>query len=156
MNNDFSSFSLIQGPLVLAEHEVPALVSRLVSDLFAPGCIILLKGPLGAGKSSFVRLLARDLGVREAITSPTFSYVNIYELLAGGELAHFDLYRLSSQQSFFDAGFDEIVANSTYSAVEWPEVIAPFIQEIQQKTVFFVDFEYSNNHSERVITIYKR
>lgn len=156
MKNDFSSFSLVEGPLVFAEHEVPALVLRLASDFFAPGCIILLKGPLGAGKSSFVRLLAGVLGVREPITSPTFSYVNIYELSEDKTLAHFDLYRLLTLQSFFDAGFDEIVGNSTYSAIEWPEVIAPFIQDIQQKTVFLVDFEYSNNHSERVIAIYKR
>ena len=133
MKNDNNSFLRVEGPLAFAESDVPALVLRLVSDLFAPGCIILLRGPLGAGKSSFVRLLAQVLGVQDPVTSPTFAYVNTYDLLAGGELAHFDLYRLSTLQSFFDAGFDEIVANSRYSAIEWPEVILPFIQEMQQK-----------------------
>lgn len=156
MNKLFLTPALISGPQTIKEPEVPAFVARLVRDVFVPGSIILLEGPLGAGKSSFVRLLAKELGVRESITSPTFGYVNQYALPNGGFLAHFDLYRLSTINSFFDAGFDEMVIQSTYSAIEWPGVSAPFIQSVSKRPVFLLNFEYSNQPDERVITVYRR
>lgn len=90
--------------------------------------VIALHGPLGAGKTTFVQAVARVLGIKEAITSPTFTYVSRYALPSAAHgkkwLYHFDLYRLMSQESFFQAGFDEMLLDEQgFVFIEWPEII---------------------------------
>ena len=86
--------------------------------------VFTLTGALGAGKTTLVRSLLSELGIQEPITSPTFTYVNIYTLSTGKKVYHFDLYRVKSPQEFVDAGFDEYLNDPDgYVFIEWPEVI---------------------------------
>lgn len=84
------------------------------------GSVVAFSGDLGAGKTAFVRGMARGLGIRERITSPTFTIVNEYE---GGTcpLFHFDLYRLSGEDELFDIGWEDYLARGGICAVEWSE-----------------------------------
>lgn len=96
---------------------------RIGADLAAglpPGAIIAFTGDLGAGKTAFVRGMARGLGIEERVTSPTFTIVNEYE---GGSrpLFHFDLYRLESADELFDIGWEDYLARGGVCAVEWSE-----------------------------------
>jgi tRNA threonylcarbamoyladenosine biosynthesis protein TsaE len=99
-----------------------ALGARLAATLPA-GAVLLLHGPLGAGKTALVRGLATGLGLSEEdVSSPTFTLVHEYR---GGRLPlfHADLYRLPDGATLDDLGLDEVAADGIL-AVEWPERLA--------------------------------
>jgi len=85
-----------------------------------PGDIIACFGGLGAGKTAFTRGVARGLGVREAVTSPTYTLVNEY-LTGRVPLFHFDLYRLRSADELFDIGWEDYLERGGVLCVEWSE-----------------------------------
>jgi tRNA threonylcarbamoyladenosine biosynthesis protein TsaE len=89
------------------------------------GDVVLLSGPLGAGKTCFTKGLAQGLGADpELVLSPTFSLVRE---LTGGRLAlhHVDLYRLQGPQEMEALGLDELFDGDGVSVVEWPERLGP-------------------------------
>lgn len=92
------------------------------------GEVIAFLGGLGAGKTAFTRGLAAGLGIREAVTSPTYTIVNEY---SGGRLPlfHFDLYRLHSADDLFDIGWEEYLARGGVCAVEWSENVAGALED---------------------------
>ena len=99
--------------------ETRALGAGLARVLRA-GDVILLRGPLGAGKSELTRGIASGLGVAETVTSPSFTILNVYE--SGSlPLYHFDWYRLSSADELYDLGMDEYLGGNGIAVVEWPE-----------------------------------
>lgn len=83
------------------------------------GAVIAMYGDLGAGKTAFVRGMARGLGLDCRVSSPTFTIVNEY--LGDRELIHFDMYRLSSADELFDIGWEDYIARGAICAVEWSE-----------------------------------
>ncbi len=108
--------------------------------------IFTFSGPLGAGKTTLVRLMLRELGVVEPVQSPTYTYVNIYKI-ADMTLYHFDLYRINSQDEFFQAGFDEYLDQpNSYFFIEWPEII----ETLLEKEVCRVFLEYNDQESRLI------
>ena len=99
--------------------ETRELGARLAGMLKA-GDVVLLEGELGAGKSELARGVARGLGVRETVTSPSFTILNVYE---SGRLPlyHFDWYRIRSGDELFELGADEYLGGDGIALVEWPE-----------------------------------
>ena len=88
-----------------SEAETEALGEKLARSLPEHGVVIAMYGELGAGKTAFVRGLARGLEVDGAVTSPTFTIVN--ELYGKRDLFHFDMYRLGSADELFDIGWED-------------------------------------------------
>ncbi len=84
-----------------------------------PGSVVALFGDLGAGKTAFVRGLARGLDSTDRVTSPTFTIVNEYS--GRLELFHFDMYRLGSAEELFDIGWEDYLARGGVCVVEWSE-----------------------------------
>ncbi|WP_130849777.1 tRNA (adenosine(37)-N6)-threonylcarbamoyltransferase complex ATPase subunit type 1 TsaE [Intestinimonas timonensis] len=127
--------------------ETEALGESLAGQL-EPGTVIAFTGDLGAGKTAFVRGLARGLGVRERVTSPTFTIVNEYE---GGRLPlfHFDMYRLGSADELFDIGWEDYLARGGVCAVEWSENISDALDN----DCLRVDIRRGENDDQRIITI---
>jgi len=84
-----------------------------------PGTVVAFYGDLGAGKTTFIRGMAKALGVKEPVTSPTYTIVNEYD----GEipLFHFDMYRLASSEDLFEIGWEDYTAKNGILAVEWSE-----------------------------------
>jgi tRNA threonylcarbamoyladenosine biosynthesis protein TsaE len=90
------------------------------------GEIIALLGDLGSGKTTFTQGLAKGLGVKENITSPTFVILNLHKVKKGTELAHFDLYRISGPEEFEMVGaLDYLGKKNIISVIEWPEKVEP-------------------------------
>ena len=102
-----------------APDETEALGEKL-GKLLRPGTVLAYLGDLGAGKTAFTRGLARGLGCRETVTSPTYTIVNEY---LGGRLPlfHFDMYRLASSDDLWDIGWEDYLDRQGVCAVEWSE-----------------------------------
>ncbi|MCZ7662236.1 MAG: tRNA (adenosine(37)-N6)-threonylcarbamoyltransferase complex ATPase subunit type 1 TsaE [Thermoleophilia bacterium] len=99
--------------------ELGRVAGRLARAL-RPGELVLLYGPLGAGKTTFVREVARSLGVRDTVRSPSFTIANVY---AGAEcrINHLDLYRLEEIADEDVVALEEYVEPAAVTLVEWPE-----------------------------------
>lgn len=112
--------------------------------------VMTFQGSLGAGKTTLVQSLLRSCGVKEVITSPTFTYVNRYEGSSGEIFYHFDCYRLESAQAFLDAGLGEyLYAPQSWAFIEWPEIIEPLLTE----SVCRVTLEYEGPESRRIVVM---
>jgi len=110
--------------------------------------VMTFTGPLGAGKTTLVRALLRELGVTESITSPTFAYVNRYTIDHDKRVYHFDLYRIANQDEFIEQGFDEyLYAPNSISLIEWPAIIEPLLDD----KVCHVKLDYE--HDKRKLAI---
>ena len=90
-----------------SESDTEALGERLSRSLPKEGAVVAMYGELGAGKTAFVRGMARGLGVSGHVVSPTFTIVNEYP--GERELFHFDMYRLGGEEELFDIGWGENV-----------------------------------------------
>lgn len=83
-----------------------------------PGAILLLEGPLGSGKTTLAKGIARGLGVTDTVTSPTYTIVSEYE--GRLPLYHIDLYRISGEDEFVQLGLDDVLYGAGVALVEWP------------------------------------
>ncbi|SEM41280.1 tRNA (adenosine(37)-N6)-threonylcarbamoyltransferase complex ATPase subunit type 1 TsaE [Chryseobacterium taichungense] len=95
------------------------IVDRIVPEL--KHNILLLKGNLGAGKTTFTQFLMKKLNSTDEVNSPTYSIVNEYST-PQGKVFHFDLYRLKNIDEVYDIGIEEYLDNAFLCIIEWPEV----------------------------------
>jgi tRNA threonylcarbamoyladenosine biosynthesis protein TsaE len=107
------------------EAAAQATAERLAGALLpSPNAVIELDGPLGAGKTTFARLLLRALRVEGRIKSPSYAVMESYELPGGGTASHFDFYRFGDPREWEDAGFRDVFAAPGLKLCEWPEKAA--------------------------------
>ena len=112
--------------------------------------VLALQGDLGSGKTAFVKGLAKELGVEELVTSPTFVLEKIYKINhpVFTHLVHMDAYRLEGEHELSALGFEELLSNSrNLIAIEWPEKVAGAIPE----NAFCISFK-TIGESERDIS----
>lgn len=114
-------------------EQTEALGAALGARL-SPGDLVAFYGDLGAGKTAFVRGMARGLGIREPVTSPTYTIVNEY-LSGRVPLFHFDLYRLSGPDDLFDIGWEDYLDRGGICAVEWSERAEELLTDAVRVTV---------------------
>jgi len=91
--------------------------------------IILFYGEMGAGKTTLIKEICRQLGVTDTISSPTFSVVNEYHTTNNKIIYHFDLYRIKNIEECFDLGMEEYLYSNNYCFIEWPEIALPLLPE---------------------------
>ena len=119
-------------------------VGQRLAQFLRPGTVIAYRGDLGAGKTAFTRGLARGLGCRELVTSPTYTIVNEY---LGGRLPlfHFDMYRLRSSDDLWDIGWEDYLDRGGVCAVEWSENVADAMEG-----AIFITIEKTGEESRRI------
>lgn len=128
-------------------QETEAIGEELAQKLRG-GDVLAFTGSLGMGKTAFTRGLARGLGCRGRVTSPTFTIVNEYE--GRTPLFHFDMYRLGSSDELFDIGWDDYLARGGVCAVEWSGRVSDALPE----DTIFVDIARTDEHEDwRTITV---
>ena len=115
---------LEQGALATSTEAMHALARRLGGAL-PPEATLALSGDLGVGKTTFVQGLAEAFGIRERVTSPTFTLYNIHR--GSRTLVHLDAYRLESPDQVEDLLLEDFLVAPYCLAVEWPERIAGWL-----------------------------
>jgi tRNA threonylcarbamoyladenosine biosynthesis protein TsaE len=98
-----------------------------------PEKVILFNGEMGVGKTTFIKALAKQLGVTEETSSPTFSLVNEYATNTEEKIYHFDVYRLNSEEEALDMGIEEYLYSGSWCFIEWAEKIPNLIPENHSK-----------------------
>ena len=129
------------------EHEIEKIIS-LYEKVFKK--IIVLEGDLGSGKTTFIAHYLHFIGEIDFVSSPTYSYVHTYKNLKNLSVAHFDLYRLPSEEAFYELGFHEYLTSYDIVFIEWPERISYILQAIDHTKIIF---DYVNE-SERLLKLY--
>jgi tRNA threonylcarbamoyladenosine biosynthesis protein TsaE len=129
--------------------DIPTIAGHL-KELLKKHPVITFTGSLGTGKTTLVQELLRQGGIKERVTSPTFTYVNRYDNDQGDTFYHFDLYRINSLNDFRGAGFDEyLYMPKSYTLIEWPEHIMPLLKE----RVCHVYLDYHDDPEKRVMRL---
>ena len=123
-------------------------IGEKLSHKLNPQSIVLLKGPIGAGKTSLVQGIGRGLSISEDITSPTFALSHHY---SSGKipLIHLDLYRLknsSSAKEFFFYEEEEALQSEAILIIEWPELIEPLIKDFWK-----IEISYAKNYGRNYL-----
>lgn len=133
-------------------ENLDTFISSNLLNLAQAPVVFLLFGQLGAGKTTLVKKLIKQLGINDEITSPTFGYVNTYtnhkENLT---IHHFDLYRFSTIDEFLMQGFDEYLEQkNAISIIEWPEIIQDFMQKkaTTSTRTFCITLKHNFTHPE--------
>ena len=90
--------------------------------------IFVFEGEMGAGKTTFIKTVCEELGVRDVVSSPTFSIVNEYET-PDSTVYHFDFYRIKNIREAYDIGYEEYFYSGNICLIEWPERVAELLPE---------------------------
>ena len=104
--------------IALADLAATQAFGAAIASQMEPGQVVLLEGPLGAGKTSFAQGFLQGLGCTEKVTSPTFAICNRYDALACEE-HHYDLYRIEKPQDLRPIGFEESLESGAILLIEW-------------------------------------
>ena len=86
-------------------------------------------GAMGAGKTTFIKALCEEMGVRETVASPTFAIINEYKTDKGEPVFHFDFYRMNKLEEVFDFGYEDYFYSGNLCFIEWPELVEPVLPD---------------------------
>jgi tRNA threonylcarbamoyladenosine biosynthesis protein TsaE len=134
-----------------ASAEDTVAAGEAFAKVLSSGDIVLLSGTLGAGKTTFVQGVARGLGVRDRVTSPTFTMVREHQCSNAAGIAtlhHCDVYRVDSLDEVLDLALGELVEDDAVAFVEWGELAA----SVFGRDVMTVDFLVDENEA-RTLTV---
>lgn len=110
------------------ENDLPAVAKTLLTQA-GKIRVWCFYGDMGAGKTTLIKEVCRQIGVLDAMSSPTFSIVNEYLDDMGESVYHFDFYRLKEENEALDIGIEDYFYSESYCFIEWPEKIPSLIPE---------------------------
>lgn len=117
------------GVLKLIDKDGAIVPLTTILSIYPQARAYAFNAPMGAGKTTFISELCREMGTNDVTNSPTFAIVNVYELINGDEIYHFDCYRLKDIREALDFGAEEYLYSGNYSFIEWPEKIEALLPE---------------------------
>lgn len=91
--------------------------------------VFAMFGPMGVGKTTFIKAVCEVLGVQDTITSPTFAIVNEYRTDSGEQIFHFDFYRIRKVEEAYDMGYEDYIYSGAVCFLEWPELIEELLPD---------------------------
>ena len=137
----------IEGKHTSRSVEDTAKLSTRIADTLEGGEVIVLDGDLGAGKTTFTKGLAEALGIKDQVTSPTFTIMNVYED-GKFKLNHLDMYRIENEDELHELGVEDAMTEDTITVIEWnklslegTKVIKINITTDKNKRIFTVNYE---------------
>jgi tRNA threonylcarbamoyladenosine biosynthesis protein TsaE len=133
---------------LLPDLEATAAAGAKLSKTLEPGCIVMMEGDLGSGKTTLCKNICASLGVPiNLVTSPTYTMVNMYSY-DSGVIHHLDLYRLEDQKELDDFDFEDLIAVDGITLVEWPKLLRPLIDT---QRVLNININYVSDGSRELI-----
>ncbi|MBL0356061.1 MAG: tRNA (adenosine(37)-N6)-threonylcarbamoyltransferase complex ATPase subunit type 1 TsaE [Chitinophagaceae bacterium] len=126
-------------------NEISKAANQLLS-LTDKNRVIAFHGEMGAGKTTIIHALCKVLGVKDAISSPTFSIINQYQTEKAATIYHIDLYRLKDEEEAIQTGVEDCLYSGSWCFVEWPEKAAAIFPE----TTLHVYITPLNNHTRKL------
>ncbi|MBR1677507.1 MAG: tRNA (adenosine(37)-N6)-threonylcarbamoyltransferase complex ATPase subunit type 1 TsaE [Clostridia bacterium] len=110
---------------ITEKYEDTILVAEAFAKTLSKGDVVVLKGEMGAGKTIFTKGIAKALGIKDEVTSPTYAYMNDYD----GKLYHYDCYRLSGGEDAEALGLTDYFYGNGICVIEWAENIADVLPD---------------------------
>ncbi len=112
--------------------EIPSLRSidtaaKQLVETFGDHTKVAFSGEMGAGKTTLIQAVCRQLGVHDIVNSPTFALINEYFTDSGDSVYHFDLYRINDISEMYDMGYEDYFFSDAYCFIEWPEKAADLL-----------------------------
>ena len=128
-------------------EETKALATKL-AHIITKGDVITFKGNLGAGKTTFIKSLIKNIANKDIeVTSPTFNLLHLYETTRG-EIWHFDLYRLRNMHEAYELGIEDAFVYGI-SLIEWPEIITNILPDNRLD----IEISFHDKENERVVNL---
>jgi len=109
-------------------QELPEVSKKIIS-YGKEHTVWVLKGDLGAGKTTFIQEVAKQMNVLDNISSPSYALINEYLTPGQATIYHFDLFRIKTISEVLDLGFDEYIESGSLCFIEWPEIAEPLLPE---------------------------
>lgn len=122
--------------------------ARWFTTFLDKGNIFAFYGKMGSGKTTFIKSLCEEMGVTDAINSPTFAIVNEYSDSNDNTIYHFDFYRIKSIAEVYNMGYEEYFYSNAYCFLEWPELVEELLPEEHIKVLI-----EEGENGERTITV---
>ncbi|MBI2037667.1 MAG: tRNA (adenosine(37)-N6)-threonylcarbamoyltransferase complex ATPase subunit type 1 TsaE [Candidatus Magasanikbacteria bacterium] len=139
--------------------ETAAFGKELTAKLTG-GTIVLLSGDLGAGKTALTKGIAKGFGIKNEITSPTFTLMNVYQINKKTSqiktLVHIDTYRLKDEKELIEIGAEDYLGkDNTVCIIEWPEKISKLLQNtnVKKNKIISISIEHQPNSNQRKISL---
>lgn len=105
--------------------EIPAIAAHFI-EKYEKKRIFAFYGSMGAGKTTFIKALCKELGFNDNVSSPSFGIINNYSF-DDTEIYHFDFYRIKNLNEVYDLGYEEYFYSNNYCFIEWPEKVELFL-----------------------------
>lgn len=118
---------------IFSLEEIELVAEKVLAE--NPHKVIVFQGQMGAGKTTFIKALAKALAVKDMTSSPTFALVNEYNAKDNQKVYHFDVYRLKSEEEAMDMGIDEYLYSGQWCFIEWAEKIPNLLPDDYSKIV---------------------
>lgn len=106
--------------------DLPDIAGEVISNIHNK--IVLFDAEMGVGKTTLIKEICKYLGVKDTISSPTYSLVNEYEC-KDGFIYHFDFYRLQEEEEAYHIGFEEYLDSGAWVFIEWPDKVYNFLPD---------------------------
>ncbi|MEZ5040267.1 MAG: tRNA (adenosine(37)-N6)-threonylcarbamoyltransferase complex ATPase subunit type 1 TsaE [Saprospiraceae bacterium] len=133
--------------------EALAATARTLLDFAGDRKVMAFSGEIGAGKTTFIQAICVQLGVKERVTSPTFSLVNVYSSAGNSdreeEIFHLDLYRMKDVQEALDMGIEEYLYGDQYCFIEWPDIISALLPS----DTLHISIELTENSHRKIVLL---
>ena len=109
-------------------NDLPSIAEEMLK-IFPDERVFAFYGSMGAGKTTFIKVLCDKLGVLNEVVSPTFAIINEYLAEQYGQVYHFDFYRINKIEEVMDIGYEDYLYSGNYCLMEWPEKIEKLLPE---------------------------
>ncbi len=124
--------------------DLPDVAQQVISNINSK--ILLFDASMGVGKTTLIKEICKQLGVKDVISSPTYSLVNEYKG-DDGAIYHFDFYRIDDEEEAYHIGFEEYLDSENWVFIEWPEKVANLLPD--NATLIKIDL---SSDGKRILT----